>query len=79
MTPADYLREALRPVAAGEERIQDCSSNLIATQGYGVFLVQVGDRLYKIRATSLERVQMIAYTPDAGAEVSCGRARYRTT
>jgi len=73
MTPADYLREALRPVAAGEERIQglfielDCDS-----KGTAYFLVQVGDRLYKIRATSLERVQMIAYTPDAGAEVSCG-------
>ena len=73
MTPADYLREALRPVAAGEERIQglfiklDCDG-----KGTAYFLVQVGDRLYKIRATSLERVQMIAYTPDAGAEVSCG-------
>jgi tetratricopeptide (TPR) repeat protein len=73
MSPADYLREALRPVAAGEERIQglfvrlDCDS-----KGTAYFVVQAGDRQYKFRATSLERVQMIAYTPDAGSEVSCG-------
>ena len=73
MSPADYLREALRPAEAGEERIQglfiklDCDS-----KGTVYFLVQAGDRLYKIRATSLERVQLIAYTPDAGVEVSCG-------
>jgi tetratricopeptide (TPR) repeat protein len=73
MSPADYLREALRPAEAGEERIQglfiklDCDS-----KGTVYFLVQAGDRLYKIRATSLERVQLISYTPDAGAEVSCG-------
>jgi len=73
MTPSDYLRQALRPVEAGEERIQglfiklDCDN-----KGTAYFTVQAGDRLYKIRATSLERVQLIAYTPDAGAEVSCG-------
>ena len=73
MTPADYLREALRPVETGEERIQglfiklDCDS-----KGTAYFVVQAGDRLYRIRATSMERVQMIAYTPDAGSEVSCG-------
>ena len=73
MTPSDYLREALRPVEAGEERVQglfiklDCDN-----KGTAYFLVQAGDRLYKIRSTSLGRVQMIAYTPDAGSEVSCG-------
>ena len=73
MTPSDYLREALRPVEAGEERVQglfvklDCDN-----KGTAYFLVQAGDRLYKIRATSLARVQMIAYTPDAGSEVTCG-------
>jgi len=73
MTPADYLREALRPVEAGEERIQglfvklDCDNS-----GTAYFLIQAPDRLYKIRATSLGRVQLIAYTPDAGAEVTCG-------
>jgi tetratricopeptide (TPR) repeat protein len=73
MTPSDYLREALRPVEAGEERVQglfiklDCDN-----KGTVYFLVQAGDRLYKIRSTSLGRVQMIAYTPDAGAEVTCG-------
>lgn len=73
MSPSDYLREALRPVEAGEERIQGLFTKLECdSRGTAYFLVQAGDRLYKIRATSLERVQLIAYTPDAGAEVSCG-------
>lgn len=80
MTPADYLREALRPVEAGEERIQglfiklDCDS-----KGVAFFIIQGADRLYKIRATSLERVQLIAYTQDAGAEVTCGPRKTQNT
>ena len=68
----DYLRETLRPVEAGEERIQgffvklECDNRAVA-----YFIIQVGDRLYKIRATALDRVQLISYVPGAG-EVSCG-------
>ncbi len=73
MTPADYLRESLRPVEAGEERIQGLFIKLECdSKGTAYFLVQATDRLYKIRATALERVQLIAYTPDADAEVTCG-------
>jgi tetratricopeptide (TPR) repeat protein len=73
MSPSDYLREALRPVEAGEQRIQGLFTKLECdSKGTAYFLVQAPDRLYKIRATALERVQLIAYTPDAGAEVSCG-------
>lgn len=73
MTPSDYLREALRPIEAGEERVQGLFIKLDCDhKGTAYFLVQAGDRLYKIRSTSLGRVQMIAYTPDAGAEVTCG-------
>lgn len=73
MSPSDYLQQALRPVEAGERRIQglfvklDCDN-----KGTAYFIVQAGERLYKFRATSLERVQLVAYTQDAGAEVSCG-------
>jgi tetratricopeptide (TPR) repeat protein len=72
MTQSDYLQQALRPVEAGEERIQgrflrlECDS-----KGTGYFIVQAADRIYKIRATSLEKVELRAYTPVSG-EVSCG-------
>ena len=68
----DYLRETLRPVAAGEERIQgllvklECDNRAVA-----YFIIQAGDRLYKIRATALDQVQLISYVPGA-SEISCG-------
>jgi tetratricopeptide (TPR) repeat protein len=70
---SDYLQDALRPLEAGEERIQglfvklECDNKAIA-----YFIVQVADRLYKIRATSLERIILIAYTTDAGSQLTCG-------
>jgi tetratricopeptide (TPR) repeat protein len=73
VSPSDYLQQALRPLEAGEQRIQglfiklDCDN-----KGTAYFIVQASERLYKIRATALDRVQLVAYTQDAGGEVSCG-------
>ncbi len=69
---ADYLREALRPLGAGEQRIQglfmklDCDS-----KGVAYFEIQASDRAYRIRATALGRVQLTAYT-QAPTQVTCG-------
>ncbi len=72
MSPSDYLQEALRPLTAGEERIQGLFIKLECnSKGTAYFIVQAVDRLYKIRATALGQVEMKAYTP-APAEVSCG-------
>jgi len=68
----DYLRETLRPVEAGEERIQglfiklECDNRAVA-----YFIIRVGDRLYKIRASALDQVRLISYVPGA-SEVGCG-------
>lgn len=71
-TPADYLREALRPVEAGEERIQGLFIKLECNnKGIAFFIVQAGDRTHKLRATSLNQIQFTAYTPTAG-DVTCG-------
>jgi len=72
MSESDYLRESLRPVEAGEMRIQglfvklDCNNN-----GVAFFMIQSGDKLYKIRATALGNVQLISYV-QGPTEVSCG-------
>ena len=72
MSESDYLRESLRPVAPGEERIQgqfvklECDSRAVA-----YFIIQAADKLYKIRATALERVHLISYVKSAG-EITCG-------
>ena len=68
----DYLRESLRPLAAGEQRVQgtflklDCDS-----KGVAYFSIQAADRVYRIRSTALHQVQLTAYTP-APANISCG-------
>ncbi len=72
MSESDYLRESLRPVAAGETRIQglfvklDCNNN-----GVAFFMIQSGDKLYKIRASALGNIQLISYVQGA-TQVSCG-------
>jgi len=40
-------------------------------KGVAYFSIQATDRIYKVRATALERVQLTAYV-SAPAEVSCG-------
>jgi len=70
--PSDYLRDALRPLEAGEQRVQgtflklDCDS-----KGVAYFSIQAADRVYRIRSTALHQVQLTAYTP-APANISCG-------
>jgi tetratricopeptide (TPR) repeat protein len=72
MSMNDALREHLRPLEAGEQHIQgtflklDCDS-----KGVAYFNIQAADRLYRIRAAVLQRVQLTAYTPTTG-NVSCG-------
>jgi tetratricopeptide (TPR) repeat protein len=73
MSESDNLQRMLRPLESGEERIQgtfirlDCDNS----KRTAYFIIQAGDRTYKMRATALEQVQFTAYTPVPGA-VSCG-------
>ena len=72
MSQADYLQQALRPVEAGEERIQGLFLKLECdSKGIGYFFVQAADRVYKIRAAALGKVEFRAYTPSP-VEVTCG-------
>jgi tetratricopeptide (TPR) repeat protein len=72
MSENDMLREHLRPLEAGEQRIQgtflklDCDN-----KGVAYFSIQAGERTYRIRSTVLDRVQLTAYTPSP-ANISCG-------
>jgi tetratricopeptide (TPR) repeat protein len=69
---SDYLHDALRPLAAGEQRVQgaflklDCDS-----KGVAYFSIQAADRVYRIRTTALHNVQLTAYVPNPG-NISCG-------
>jgi tetratricopeptide (TPR) repeat protein len=72
MSENEALREHLRPLETGEQRIQgtflklDCDN-----KGVAYFSIQAADRTYRIRSAALQRVQLTAYTP-AAANISCG-------
>ncbi len=72
ISQSDLLREALQHVEPGEEQIQgtfvklECDSRAVA-----FFIIQTANSLYKIRATALERVQLMSYV-DSGGELTCG-------
>jgi tetratricopeptide (TPR) repeat protein len=71
-TESDYLQETLRPVEAGEQRIQGLFTKLECdSKGVAYFLIQAGDRLYRVRATALGRVQLTAYVEGA-SDLGCG-------
>jgi hypothetical protein len=68
----DYLREALRAPGDGEQRVQGMFTKLECdSKGVAYFYIQAADRVYKIRATALARIQFNAYV-SAPPEVSCG-------
>lgn len=70
--PSALLREALRKPGAGEKQVQamllriDCDARGI------VFTVKVDDRQLRFRTDKFNNVQMVAFSPDAGAEITCG-------
>jgi len=72
MSESDYLRESLRPVETGETRIQGSFLKLECNNsGVAFFMIQSGDKLYKVRATALGNVQLTSYVQGA-TEVGCG-------
>ena len=59
-------------ITAGEQQIQGTFMKLDCdNKGVAYFTVQASDRAYRIRSTTLQQVQLTAYT-QAPAEVSCG-------
>lgn len=67
------LQSVLRRPEEGEERVRgqlvriECNSS-----GNVTFHVSVGDRLYKLSASSFNQVRLVAYTDAAGKQVKCG-------
>ena len=71
-TPNDYLREALRPVQAGEQRIQGTFTTLDCdNKGIAYFAIRAADRVHKFRATALAHVRFTTFVPVSG-EITCG-------
>ena len=65
------MRESLRPLAAGEQRVQGIFLKLDCDKGVAYFSIQAADRVYRIRSTGPHQVQLTAYIPNP-ANMSCG-------
>ena len=67
-----YLQEALHQPAAGEKQVQGILLRLECDAKGIVFVVQLPDRVIKLRTAKFEAVQITAFTNDAGSEITCG-------
>ena len=70
--PFSYLQEALRPPAEGEKQIQGTLLRLECDAKGILFVIQLSDRIIKLRSRTFENVQITAFTNDAGTEITCG-------
>jgi tetratricopeptide (TPR) repeat protein len=76
--PSKLLREALRKPDRGEQQVQgilvriDCDSKGI------FFVVKLEDRQVRLRTDKFESVSMVAFSPDAGSEITCGPRKTET-
>jgi predicted Zn-dependent protease len=70
--PFTYLREAMRQPAADEKQLQGMLLRLECDSKGVIFIVQVGDRLMKLRTTQFENIQITSFTTDAAGEITCG-------
>lgn len=73
--PADAFGDlfgALRQPAPGEKQVQGILLRLECDAKGILFVVQLADRLIKLRTTKFENIQITAFTTEAGSEISCG-------
>lgn len=71
-TDSFYLHEALRQPGAGEKQVQGILLRLECDARGIVFVVQLPDRVIKLRTTKFEAIQIKAFSDDAGSEITCG-------
>jgi hypothetical protein len=69
---ASALNDALRKPLDGETRVRGVLTRIECTAKGLVFVVKVGDRLLRLSSAGFSDLHIIAYTPDAGSELSCG-------
>ena len=74
--PSSYLREVLRPPAAGETQLQATLLRLECdAKGVITFVVQTGNGLLRLRAASFEDVEITTYDTSVKGEITCGERK----
>ena len=70
--PSSYLREALRKPGAGEKQVQATLVRLECDAKGITFIVKLDDGIVKLRTDSFEHTEIVAFTTEAGSQISCG-------
>ncbi|MGI8734157.1 MAG: tetratricopeptide repeat protein [Pyrinomonadaceae bacterium] len=70
--PFAYLQEALRTPGEGEKQVQGTLVRLECDAKGIMFVIQLPDRLIKLKTTRFENIQITAFTNEAGSEITCG-------
>jgi len=73
--PSSYLREVLRPPAAGEMQLQGTLLKLECDPKGIVFVVQVGTSLLRLRAASFDDMELTTYDTSVKGEITCGERK----
>ena len=69
---AEAMHEALRKPLDGETRVQGVLVRLDCDQKGIVFHVRAGARLLKLRSASFEGLHIMAFSQEAGGQITCG-------
>jgi len=70
--PSSYLREVLRPPAAGETQLQGTLMKLECDPKGIVFVVQAGTASLRLRAASFDNIELTTYDTAVKGEITCG-------
>ena len=73
--PSAYLREVLRPPAAGETQLQGTLLRLECEGKSIVFVVQTGTALLRLRAASFDDMELTTYDTSVKGEITCGERK----
>jgi len=66
------LNDALRTPLAGETRARGVLTRIECSARGIVFVVRVGESLLRLSVKSFDEVHIMAFTPEAGGELTCG-------
>lgn len=78
--PSSYLREVLRPVAAGETQVQGMLLRLECdSKGSIMFVVQDGASLLRLHAASFDDMELTTYDTSVKGQITCGERKPANT
>ncbi|MDT7690236.1 MAG: hypothetical protein QOE46_2995 [Acidobacteriota bacterium] len=72
------LNDALRKPEAGETRVRGMLTRIECGPKGMVFVFKAGERTLRLASAGFEGLHIVAYTPDAGGEITCGARKSET-